>query len=164
MYEQLSIFDLYPTNTEKGSYPPIIDALDKELRKMFKTAKNGKYEVWQHVKHFGKRYTLYVDANDWDLTDIIKRYKAYQLEVSVCAFPSMTHPGMQNLMISTMWLTKGYQENTSEINSKICTFSMHECNKVELWKVAESLDDINCPHSCCRMCDNRLCGARCNGA
>lgn len=45
-----------------------------------------------------------------------------------------------------------------------CTFSGHSCNKSELWKVADTLDNINCPHTCCRSCDIRLCGARCNGS
>lgn len=47
---------------------------------------------------------------------------------------------------------------------KTCQYSKHSCNKEELWKVAETLDDINCPHTCCRMCKTRSCGARCNGS
>lgn len=45
-----------------------------------------------------------------------------------------------------------------------CSFSGHECNKEELWKVADTLDEIMCPHVCCRNCEQRLCGARCNGS
>lgn len=45
-----------------------------------------------------------------------------------------------------------------------CSFSGHECNKEELWKVADTLDEIMCPHVCCRRCGTRLCGARCNGS
>lgn len=45
-----------------------------------------------------------------------------------------------------------------------CEHSKHTCNKKELWKVADTLDDIQCPHVCCRMCNTRNCGARCNGS
>ena len=45
-----------------------------------------------------------------------------------------------------------------------CLFSGHTCNKEELWKVADTLDMVACPHVCCRSCDVRFCGARCNGS
>lgn len=45
-----------------------------------------------------------------------------------------------------------------------CQFSGHECNKVELWNVADELDETECPHKCCRQCEVRCCGARCNGS
>ena len=47
---------------------------------------------------------------------------------------------------------------------KVCNFSGHTCNKNELWKIADSLDEIQCPHVCCRKCNTKLCGARCNGS
>ena len=47
---------------------------------------------------------------------------------------------------------------------KECKFSGHTCNKEELWKVAETLDDPFCPHVCCRKCATKQCGARCNGS
>lgn len=46
----------------------------------------------------------------------------------------------------------------------VCDFSHHVCNKRELWKVADTLDEIVCPHVCCRQCNMRLCGTRCNGS
>lgn len=46
----------------------------------------------------------------------------------------------------------------------VCSFSGHTCNKVELWKIADTLDELQCPHVCCRKCNTRLCGARCNGS
>lgn len=49
-------------------------------------------------------------------------------------------------------------------DKKKCGFSGHSCNKEELWKVADSFDDIECPKVCCRGCDVKLCGARCNGS
>lgn len=45
-----------------------------------------------------------------------------------------------------------------------CKFSGHTCNKENLWDVADTLDEIKCPHVCCRQCEQRLCGARCNGS
>lgn len=46
----------------------------------------------------------------------------------------------------------------------VCSHSGHTCNKKELWKVADTLDEIMCPHVCCRLCNTSLCGARCNGS
>lgn len=46
----------------------------------------------------------------------------------------------------------------------ICKYSQHTCNKANLWEVADTLDDIKCPHTCCRGCDIPNCGARCNGS
>lgn len=46
-----------------------------------------------------------------------------------------------------------------------CKYSGHVCNKENLWVVADSLDDKpQCPHVCCRNCEIRTCGARCNGS
>ncbi len=45
----------------------------------------------------------------------------------------------------------------------ICKHSGHTCNMAELHKVANSLDDIHCPHRCCRECLYENWGARCNG-
>jgi len=65
----------------------------------------------------------------------------------------------------TMIKSSSYQG----INPNACKHSKHECNKKELWKVAEGLWDggaldLPCPRVCCRMCSNTDCGARCNGA
>ena len=46
----------------------------------------------------------------------------------------------------------------------ICKHSGHTCNKEELWKIAESFDDLLCHKVCCRQCHSKLCGARCNGS
>lgn len=48
--------------------------------------------------------------------------------------------------------------------NKVCSFSGHTCNKKNLWEVADSLDELQCPHVCCRRCNTRHCGARCNGS
>lgn len=47
---------------------------------------------------------------------------------------------------------------------KECSFSGHTCNKKSLWEVADTLDELQCPHVCCRKCNTRNCGARCNGS
>lgn len=52
-----------------------------------------------------------------------------------------------------------------EDEKPICQFSGHVCNKEVVWDVADSLDDKeDCPHVCCRQCDVKGCGARCNGS
>lgn len=47
---------------------------------------------------------------------------------------------------------------------KGCSFSGHTCNKENLWEVADTFDNFLCPHVCCRQCNVKLCGARCNGS
>lgn len=56
---------------------------------------------------------------------------------------------------------KSYQWWKNEASA--CSFSGHTCNKQNLWKVADTLDDLMCPHVCCRKCNTKNCGARCNG-
>ena len=57
------------------------------------------------------------------------------------------------------------KQNDDDINQKpICKHSQHPCNREELFKIANSLDDIKCPEICCRLCKINTCGARCNGA
>lgn len=46
----------------------------------------------------------------------------------------------------------------------VCSFSGHTCNKQNLWEVADTLDDLMCHHVCCRKCNTKMCGARCNGS
>ena len=46
----------------------------------------------------------------------------------------------------------------------VCSHSGHKCNKKELWRVADTLDELMCPHVCCRSCSTKMCGARCNGS
>jgi len=51
----------------------------------------------------------------------------------------------------------------AEPKKMICMHSGHECNKDELFKIAEE-DNPFCPHVCCRFCQEKTCGVRCNGA
>lgn len=55
-------------------------------------------------------------------------------------------------------------KKTEAVDSNICKYSGHTCNKKELWNVADSLDETMCPHVCCRACSTKMCGARCNGS
>lgn len=55
-------------------------------------------------------------------------------------------------------------EYLKELEPPCCYYSGHKCNKKELWKVADTLDIILCPHVCCRKCAVKACGARCNGS
>jgi len=46
-----------------------------------------------------------------------------------------------------------------------CQYSGHVCNKENIWRVADMLDcQEPCPRVCCRQCNVKLCGARCNGS
>lgn len=55
-------------------------------------------------------------------------------------------------------------EYLGTLEAAVCNHSGHTCNKSELWRVADTLDMGACPHVCCRSCNVRLCGARCNGS
>jgi len=57
----------------------------------------------------------------------------------------------------------GWPMVDKNLRQKVCKFSGHTCNREELWKVADSLDEIECIKVCCRQCKIKLCGARCNG-
>lgn len=46
----------------------------------------------------------------------------------------------------------------------VCAFSGHKCNKDYRFVVADEMDDCICPHLCCRMCSELMCGVRCAGA
>lgn len=63
---------------------------------------------------------------------------------------------------ATWW--RPIKEEAAKAAALICDHSKHTCNKEELWKVADTLDEIMCPHVCCRLCNTRSCGARCNGS
>lgn len=59
--------------------------------------------------------------------------------------------------------TMKYEKLTADAKL-ICQHSGHSCNKQNLWEVADTFDDMTCPHICCRLCSVRGCGARCNGS
>ncbi len=59
--------------------------------------------------------------------------------------------------------TSGWWYEVEPEEKPICKHSGHTCNKEELWRVAEEIGE-QCPHTCCRACNNNMCGARCNGA
>lgn len=237
----------------------LIKQLIDDLEDIYPEKIDGiEYQVWEHVPKLGKRLWLNIEAvgEEWDLTEIIDKYKEASLEVSVSAVPHFLNGKADvegnSLYISTMWTTKGHKElieykfettmvqkqnqNSSEkemieppfdksllagikgideiipdlpkyeivlkkadfkgrtrktavwvgywhsindsgwnyemediesyteLKKNECKFSGHTCNKEELWKVAETLDDPFCPHVCCRKCATKQCGARCNGS
>lgn len=56
------------------------------------------------------------------------------------------------------------QQEAEKFNSRHkCKHSGHKCNKEELWKIAAEEDPF-CPKVCCRFCNTKMCGARCNGS
>ena len=59
---------------------------------------------------------------------------------------------------------KAEDPEKEELAAGACIFSKHSCNKENLWEVADSLDELQCPHVCCRKCNTKMCGARCNGS
>lgn len=45
-----------------------------------------------------------------------------------------------------------------------CSYSGMKCNKEYRFVVADEINDSMCPHVCCRMCSELICGVRCFGA
>lgn len=160
---------------QRNEYPAIIKSLVSELIEMFgddAISEPFTYDVWEHVPNLGARLFIVIDnQTQWDLTEIIARYKKVNLEIDPTGCPG-DEDDKTDIYISTMWTTPKHKENLGEAPKKhveqcqdnVCKFSQHECNKDELWKVADSLDEIICPHVCCRNCSVRCCGARCNGS
>lgn len=81
------------------------------------------------------------------------------------------HKNNDYCVLGDKWIPKndsemapGYYKAPGGEDAQICKHSGHTCNKQELWKIADTLDEIMCPHVCCRSCNTRLCGARCNGS
>ena len=72
----------------------------------------------------------------------------------------------EDLITESVSPQEEYKESVNKqlVTKHTCKHSEHECNKEELWKVADSLDETQCPHVCCRQCNTRGCGARCNGS
>lgn len=156
---------------------PILNHLLEDLGKIF-TIKKVEYEIWEHVPKLGKRlwFELADLPEDWNLEPYIEKYKKYDLEISITEHSiqeDVLNFEVNELWGSTLWKTKNHKERTDwkedkaadqeEAEAKtICIHSQHECNMTELWKVADELDEIKCPHTCCRKCEEKLCGARCN--
>lgn len=59
---------------------------------------------------------------------------------------------------------KQEEQVAADNEEKNCQFSGHTCNKENLWDIADELDEVECQHTCCRECNEKLCGARCNGS
>ncbi len=57
---------------------------------------------------------------------------------------------------------KKAKTNNSDVAK--CRYSGFKCNKEYRFVVAEGLNDNMCPHVCCRLCSELLCGVRCSGA
>ncbi len=126
--------------------------------------------------------------NDYITTDNQQEYEAKVKKIKVTVrfshYSAGTHNGRRHLGIGIMNAQmEGYgapcdsvEEAIEDIKKHlerflnppkkvvVCAESGHECNKEELWKVADSLDETECPHVCCRHCNTKLCGARCNGS
>lgn len=52
----------------------------------------------------------------------------------------------------------------TENNEKpICKYSNHTCNKEVLFALATESNPF-CPKVCCRFCNTKYCGVRCNGS
>lgn len=126
MEGQMSIFDFpeWLPESQKQKYMPIIQKLDDEVRKICEGYEidEAEYEVWEHVPNLGKRYCVWINdvINDdlvrvsRDLRALIDRYKRFDLEISICGSPGKEDEKYnviaQNIMVSTMWKSKGHKE------------------------------------------------------
>lgn len=113
---------------------------------------------WLRAHGFKNVYEEPLKAGIYEFTDIEHPTKTKRLEVSENG--GIMLGGLD--FVARWW--RPIQEESAKAAAPACSHSGHTCNKKELWKVADTLDEIMCPHVCCRRCGVRLCGARCNGA
>lgn len=108
----------------------------------------------------------YVDADNSNLAGA-SATNGYWYEIGPMITESeLLNTPKEDLITESVSPQEEYKEsvNKQPVTKHICKHSEHECNKAELWKVADSLDETQCPHVCCRQCNTRGCGARCNGS
>ena len=113
---------------------------------------------WLRAHGFKNVYEEPPKAGIYEFTDIEHPTKTKRLEVSENG--GIMLGGLD--FVARWW--RPIQEESAKAAVPVCSHSGHSCNKKELWKVADTLDEIMCPHVCCRKCGTRLCGARCNGS
>lgn len=113
---------------------------------------------WLRAHGYKNVYEEPPKAGIYEFTDIEHPTKTKRFEVS-------ENGGIMlggSDFVARWW--RPIQEKAAKAAVPVCSHSGHTCNKSELWKIADTLDEIMCPHVCCRKCGTRLCGARCNGA
>lgn len=167
---QLSIFDLLAPQQDKKTYKPgewvdkselgeeiTFDEIANMIGELIILDKSTVSHEWfkvvqieQIVKHEGQRRLVYYDGGHqrgfinemyFNLEDGTNGFAKYRQH----AYRLKTNDSKQT-MIKTG-----------------CKYSGHVCNKENVWKVADTLDDkASCPHICCRKCDVKGCGARCS--
>lgn len=52
----------------------------------------------------------------------------------------------------------------AKADGEACRFSGFKCNKEYRFVVADEINDNQCPHICCRLCSELLCGVKCLGS
>lgn len=106
-----------------------------------------------------------MDGTKWTMKKILNDYKC-EGQMSIFDFIDKPKDEEAKAAVPVKDFMNPPEELKKELKAAapICEHSKHTCNKKELWKVADTLDDLQCPHVCCRMCNTRNCGARCNGS
>lgn len=168
---QLSIFDFIESeNTEKTSQKTVADI---EIREILKGSgfENGKKRIFDYFNenHTNEEYIQFLKkeygVGGWSIDEGFCDHNSNGIDIKFIKPIGKTislHIGWPMVVKRIKELIINGKYNPDE--SKICNISKHICNKKELWKVADTLDEIICPHMCCNICTEKLCGARCNGA
>lgn len=110
---QMTIFDLIPS---ENRFPTLIKELAKDVKQILGTPDEENYNVWSHVPNLGKRYEawynniLFTEEKNNEFVKIQNKFKNTFLEISIDSVPSLDEKGTTDVMVSTMWNTKGHKE------------------------------------------------------
>lgn len=163
---QLSLFDLFETPKEETK-SDVSEIRDRELLRGSGFAE-GKTRIYNYFKagHTEKERIDFLKKEygigGWSTKEGFLNHDANGIDIKFNELIGKTSA----LHLGWMMVSKRIDELIEEglYKPNVCKFSEHTCNKEELWKVAESFDDIECPKVCCRNCKVKCCGARCNGS
>ncbi len=169
---QISIFDYMHESIPNFDTMSIKDAADRIGKKLgleFKESYRYGDENENAVEYTAKNKKLKIDIYFSHYVDTVNDGRRF-LSVDI---QNTRHEGFsspcESIEEALEMIRKKIKDNKLRDEqptnqTSICEYSQHECNRTELWKIADSLDDIECPHKCCRACDVKCCGARCNGS
>lgn len=159
MQGQISIFDILDPGKDDFETMPIERAAEivgKELGVKFKLDES-------HFKgHYSAKIKGFYISIGFNVNYEGKRY----LDTEV-AYKKGGYGNPANSIDDCIQSIKSYMEKElareRQQEKPICKYSNHSCNKEVLHALAQESDPF-CPKVCCRFCNTKYCGVRCNGS